>query len=67
MSFGVPLPELESEFPSYPHYQQVRGVRHGTARAARGTVSRAVAGARGGADGGREHVSENEGTGVPRH
>jgi len=23
MSFGVPLPESESEFPSYPHYPQV--------------------------------------------
>jgi hypothetical protein len=22
MSFGVPLPESESEFPSYPHYPQ---------------------------------------------
>jgi len=26
MSFGVPLPESESEFPSYPHYPQQEGV-----------------------------------------
>ena len=29
MSFGVPLPESESEFPSYPHYpHQVRRGGH---------------------------------------
>ena len=28
LSFGVPLPESESEFPSYPHYPQgFRGVK----------------------------------------
>jgi len=27
MSFGVPLPEPESEFPSYPHYPQELGAR----------------------------------------
>ena len=37
MSFGVPLPESESEFPSYPHYPQrvvYRGSLHVKRRAA---------------------------------